>query len=310
MTSTASIRSRGAIAFAAALLMLMTACHAAGSGGPTALGDDAITVGSFDFPESVLLGELYAQVLERAGFQVIRQFDLGPRELVFPALQRGLLEVVPEYAGSALSFLGGGATADPALTHQRLADAVRSRGLSVFEGAPAMDRNGFVVTVATAARWNLTSLGDLSPHAAEMVFAGPPECADRPLCLEGLENTYGLHFSNVLSLDTGGPLTVSALTSGTADVGLLFTSDPLLNGGQLVLLRDERALEPAENVTPIVSDEAIRRFGPGVSAALDALSIRLSTDELRNMNGSVDGGASPADVARAWLDSNVPISTG
>jgi osmoprotectant transport system substrate-binding protein len=305
----ASVRRR-AIALVAALIVLTASCHAGGAGGPATVDDEAITVGSFNFPESVLLGELYAQVLERAGFHVIRQFDLGPRELVLPALQRGLLEVVPEYAGSALSFVGGSPTADPELTHERLTEAMRARGLSVLDGAPAMDRNGFAVTLATAARFNLTSLGGLTPHAAEMVFAGPPECAERPLCLEGLETTYDLHFADVLSLDTGGPLTVSALNAGTADVGLLFTSDPILNGGQLVLLRDDRGLEPAENVTPIVRDEVLQRFGPGVGAALNTLSGQLSTGELRSLNGSLESGATPSDVARAWIDSNVPAAAG
>jgi osmoprotectant transport system substrate-binding protein len=301
---------RFAITLLAALVVVSAACHSGGSGVQTALDDDAITVGSFDFPESVLLGELYAQMLERAGFSVVRQFNLGPRELVLPALQRGLLEVVPEYAGSALSFVGGGATADAGLTHQRLEDAMRTRGLSVLDPAPAMDRNGFAVTLATAARLGLTSLGDLSTHAADMVFAGPPECAQRPLCLQGLENTYDLHFADVISLDTGGPLTVSALTAGTADIGLVFTSDPILNGGQLVLLHDDRGLEPAENVTPVVAEGALGRFGPGLSTALNRLSGQLSTAELRNMNGSLAIGETPSDVARAWIESNLPATTG
>jgi len=293
-----------------AVLLLATSCHSAGSRSTSALDDDAITVGSFDFPESVLLAELYAQTLERAGYPVVREFDLGPRELVFPSLQRGLLEVIPEYAGSALSFVGGDASADPGITHDRLSQALGARGLTVLDGAPAMDRNGFAVTLATAAGLNLTSLRDLSAHAGQMVFAGPPECAQRPLCLQGLTTMYGLHFSDVLSLDTGGPLTVSALTAGTADVGLLFTSDPILNGGQLVLLRDDLGLEPAENVTPVVNAEVLQRFGAGVSTALDALSAKLSTDELRDMNGSVESGTPPADVARVWIESNLPPATG
>jgi osmoprotectant transport system substrate-binding protein len=272
--------------------------------------DDAITVGSFDFPESVLLGELYAQTLEGAGFRVVRQFDLGPRELVFPALQRGLLEVVPEYAGSALTFVGGTAVSDPAVTHARLLDAMASRGLAVLDLAPAQDRNGFAVTVATAARLNATSLDDLRPHAPTLAFAGPPECAQRDLCLKGLEDTYGLRFGDVLTVDTGGPLTVAALNAGTADVGLLFTSDPVLNGGPFVLLRDDRGLEPAENVTPVMHDEVARRFGPAAGQLLDRLSARLTTGALRDMNGSVESGLTPAEVARAWLASNLALPAG
>lgn len=292
-----------------AVALIAASCRA-GAAPAGALDDDAITIGSFDFPESVLLGELYAQVLEGAGFRVIRQFDLGPRELVLPSLERGLLEVVPEYAGSSLSFVGGTAVADPAVTHQRLSEAMASRGLSVLAAAPAMDRNGFAITLATASRLNATSLSDLASHASGLVFAGPPECAQRELCLKGLKDTYGLQFKDVLTLDTGGSLTVSALNAGTADVGLLFTSDPILKGGQLVLLRDDRGLEPAENVTPIVQNEVEQRFGPNAGQALDRLSALLTTDALRGMNASVETGRSPAEVASSWLASNLPSPAG
>ncbi len=142
------------------------------------------------------------------------------------------------------------------------------------------------------------------------MFAGPPECAQRELCLKGLKDTYGLQFKDVLTLDTGGSLTVSALNAGTADVGLLFTSDPILNGGQLVLLRDDRGLEPAENVTPIVQNEVEQRFGPNAGQALDRLSALLTTDALRGMNASVETGRSPAEVASSWLASNLPSPAG
>src|SRR5882672_9654008 len=107
------------------------------------LSDDAITVGSFNFPESEVLAEIYAQVLEARGFRVERQLDVGPRELLIPALQRGLVELVPEYAGSLLGFFGGTASSDAATTHQRLAVALAARGLAALGAAPAEDRNAF-----------------------------------------------------------------------------------------------------------------------------------------------------------------------
>src|SRR5213592_1828829 len=121
-------------AWAIALAALGVACTATPpSGGGSALVDDAITVGSFDFPESEVLAELYAQALERAGFEVVRSFDVGPRELLMPALQRGLVEVVPEYEGSALEFLGGRPTADGAEEHHALLGALASRGLTALQ---------------------------------------------------------------------------------------------------------------------------------------------------------------------------------
>src|SRR5262249_53700570 len=132
---------------------LLTACGGLPGGAPaSALGDNAITIGSFDFPESELLAELYAQALERAGTRVIRAFDVGPRERVVPALQRGLLEVVPEYEGSMLGFLGGTASRDAAATHEALIAALASRGLTALDAAPAEDRNVFVMMAATAER--------------------------------------------------------------------------------------------------------------------------------------------------------------
>ena len=96
-----------------------------------------------------------------------------------------------------------------------------------------------------------------------MTFGGPAECAERPLCLRGLEDVYGIRFEEFVALDAGGPLTAQALNDGTIDVGLLFSSDPTLRAGTLVDLRDDRDLQPAENVTPVVSQAALETFGPG-----------------------------------------------
>lgn len=282
--------------------LVAVACRSGSVVDTSALDDRAITVASFDFPESVLLAEVYAQALEAAGFTVDRSFNLGTRELVLPALQRGLVEVVPEYAGSALEFVGGHPDADPRTTHRRLVRAMGSRGIRVLDAAPAMDQNGFAVTTDLASLLGLRTLSDLTPHASDMVLAGPPECQQRPLCLPGLRDVYGLRFSRFVPLDAGGAITVAALRNGTADVGLLFTSDPTFRGNGFVLLKDDRGLEPAENVTPMINEEALTRFGNGVAAALDGVSSRLTLDALRSMNRSVATGASPAVVARAWLN--------
>jgi osmoprotectant transport system substrate-binding protein len=293
------------LALALALILSGPACGPDIPSPTSTLDDDAITVASFEFPESVVLGEIYAQALEAEGFNVKRQLGIGPRELVEPSLERGLVELVPEYAGSALDFLAGGedlATSDEELTHARLVDAFSERGVDVLTPAPAQNQNGFAVTRATAERHGLEAISDLMAIDEDFAFGGPPECAERPLCLEGLESMYGLEFDRFVTLDAGGPLTVSALRTGTVDVALLFTTDAAIQENDFVLLEDDRGLQPAENVTPVVRDEVIERHGDRFVGVVDAVSRLITTAELRALNASVAlEGESPERVAAAWL---------
>lgn len=270
-------------------------------GETTAIGDDAITVASFDFPESRVLAEIYAQALEGRGFRVERALSVGPRELVEPALQRGLVELVPEYAGSALTFIGGSAASDQEITHQLLVDALGNRGLTALSPAPAQDRNAFAMLASTAQELGVRTISDLAPHSHNIVFGGPPECEQRDLCLRGLTQVYGLRFKEFVPLDVGGSLTLQALLGGTIGVGLLFTSDPAIDGVDLVELVDDRNLQPAENVTPVVPRSTLERFGPGFADVVNAVSALLRTSDLRRMNASLAAGRSPFAVARAWL---------
>ncbi|HEY7667930.1 MAG TPA: ABC transporter substrate-binding protein [Actinomycetota bacterium] len=286
-------------------IVLAAGCARSGSAPPaSALGDGAVTIGSFDFPESALLGELYAQALEGHGIRVVRRFALGPRELVLPALQRGLIELVPEYVGSALAYLGGSPSAEATPTLLRLRGVLADRGLSALAPALAQDQNGFVVTADTASRLDLHALTDLIPHADELTLGGPAECPTRRLCLRGLEEVYGLRFGGFLALDAGGPLTLEGLLSGAIDVGLLFTTDGTIERRGFVLLADDRHLQPAENVTPVVRTDALERFGPELGEALDAIAAVLDTQTLRGLNAAVDAGAPMAEVARTWLDAH------
>jgi glycine betaine/choline ABC-type transport system substrate-binding protein len=170
----------GSIAATCAVLAFATACGASPSTVRTSvLGDDAISVASFNFPESTVLAEIYAQALEGAGVRIDRQLALGPRELVEPALQRGLVELVPEYAGSALAFttLGGAPGAgDQEDTNRALAEALAPRGIMALEPARAEDQNGFAVTRATAERYGLRTISDLTSVASALTFGGPVEC--------------------------------------------------------------------------------------------------------------------------------------
>jgi osmoprotectant transport system substrate-binding protein len=271
---------------------------------PSILGDDAITVASFDFAESRMLAEIYAQALEAAGYEVDRALDLGPRELVAPALVGGLVEFVPEYAGSALRFIRQGAATsseDAERTRDLLAQALADDPVVVLEPSPAESSNAFVVTRETAEGAGLRTISDLREIAGELTFGGPPECSTRELCLVGLEDLYGVSFGNVVALDTGGPMTRQALRDGGVDVALLFSSDPSLIERDFVELVDDLGLQPAENITPIVRSEVTERWGDDLVETIDGVSARLTEVELRVLNGLVDDGVDVASVARGWL---------
>lgn len=268
--------------------------------------DGSITVASFNFAESALLGEVYALALDDAGFPVDRQLRLGAREIVQPALQQGMVDLVPEYAGSALSFLAPEA---PAVTDIRSARAVLElayapHGVEVLEPAAAENQNGFVVRRETAASLGLRTLSDLAPVAGELTFGGPPECPARQLCLGGLHDVYGIEFGQVQGLDSGGPLTLAALYGGRVDVALVFTSSGALAAGDLVLLEDDRDLQPAENIVPMLRRAVVERHGEEVRRVIDAVTERLHPDALVDLNRRLDRGEAPADVAAGWLASN------
>ena len=270
-------------------------------------GDHAITIGSFNFPESVVLAEIYAQAVETSGFRVHRALDLGPRELVEPALERGLVEFVPEYLGSALTFLDRGSdqAAPRDITRRRLSDAFRGRGVDVLDSSEAQDANALAVTATTSSRYNLRTISDLRPVAGQLVLGGPSECPSRPQCLLGLRSTYGLTFKRFIPLDAGGPLTVEELASGQIDVAVLFSTDGSIPARGFMVLDDDRQLQPPENVTPIVRREVVVRYGQRFTDVVNAVSAKLTTEALRDLNRQVSlGSASPATLARRWLQSN------
>jgi osmoprotectant transport system substrate-binding protein len=271
---------------------------------PPVRTDDAVVVTSFDFPESAILGELYAQALEGAGVPVRRELLLGPRELVSPALEQGLVDVVPEYLGTALAYLGGEQPqpADQAETEERLAEAFDELGVRLLEPAPAEDQNALVVTEGTALVYDLRRTSDLADVAAAFRFGGPPECPERTFCLKGLEEVYGLAFEEFVPLDSGGPLTVAALRGSDVDVGVLFSTDPQLVGSEFVELEDDRSLQPAENVVPAVREPVLARWGARLRDPLDRVSEALTTGQLRELNAQVVlEGETPRRAARDWL---------
>lgn len=290
---------------AISLLALTLVLGACGGGGGSAGRPDGVIVAAFGFSESHILAELYAQAMEARGIPVQRALDLASREVVEPALEQGVVDFVPEYSGTALEFLNraaGQATSDPEATYRLLSEAFAARGVTALTPAPAQDQNAVAVTRATAERLGLRTVSDLRPVAPALVFGAPPECPERRFCLAGLTAVYGLSFKEFRPLDAGGPLTVGALEGDEIDVGLLFTTSPAVATSDLVLLADDRGLQPAENVVPVVRTPVLERHGDALRRAADEVSRVLTTQELIGLNRRVDvEGAAPAEAAREWL---------
>ena len=268
-----------------------------------------ITVTSFDFPESETLAELYGQAMRQQGYPVAVVARLGPRDIVQPALEQGRVDLVLGYLGSALNFLYDKrvATADPQATYARLTQALTSRGISVLPYAKAQDRNGFVVTGDLARRRQLERISDLAPIARQLTFGGPPECPDRPLCLKGLQDVYGLQFARFEAMPSR-TTTADALATGEIDLGMLETTDGNLADRDLVQLADDRRLQPAENIAPMMRTEIAAVYGPRLVRVLNNLTDQLNTRDLIQMNQRVElEGAKPAAVAADWLG-NHPVN--
>jgi osmoprotectant transport system substrate-binding protein len=268
-------------------------------------GKGVIVVGvSGAFAENQIVAEMYAQVLERAGYTVERQLDLRSREVSQNALEAGYIDVKPEYLSSLLLFLdpNAEASADAADVARQTAQLLESRGLTLLTPSAAEDTNQFVANAETARRFQLTTMSSLAPVAGQLTLGGPPECPQRPFCLPGLHEVYGVLFDDFTPLDAGGPLTVDALRRNEVQIGLLFSTDPRIEQNGFVPLVDDRRLQDAENITPVIRSEMLN---DEVRTLLDAVSDRLSTEEMTDLVGHVViDGQDVATVATAFLTSN------
>jgi osmoprotectant transport system substrate-binding protein len=265
----------------------------------------SIVVGSYSFVESRVLGAVYTRLLDAHGFPATQIRNVAAREILEPALEQGKVDFVPEYQGATLRFVSLRGSLHPTSavkTHRLLAHALKPHGVGALAYSPGQDRNEFVVSRQTAHRYHLRTISDLGPVANRLIFGGPPECLARPFCLEGLRRVYGIHFRSFVPLDAGGPLSLAALEGKEVDVALLFTTDPAIVEHHLVVLKDDRHLQPADNIVPVVRRSVLARFGHGLSRVIDRTTRLLTKDTLRRLNRKVSvGGAAPADVAHSWL---------
>jgi osmoprotectant transport system substrate-binding protein len=292
---------RVAIPFIVAALVASACGNAGTSGG----AKPAISIGSTNFSEQLVLGELYSQILEANGYPVTRKFNLGNREAaVYPAILSGQIDMEADYLATLLALVDKTATGstDPKQTSATLQKALTPKNLTVLDYAPAVDQNGFVVTKATADKYKLAKLSDVAPVGNQLVLGGPPECPNREFCALGLKNKYGITFKDFKPLDTGGPITVQALVGGQIDVGLLFTTDATIAVRGFVLLEDDKQLQLSDNVAPVVRNDYLAKAGDGFKTLINSIAPKLTTAELTGMNKQVEvDKMDPKDVAKAWL---------
>lgn len=268
---------------------------AEGEGGP-------ITVGSANFAEQLILASMYAQVLENAGVEVEERPNLGNREILFPAIESGEIDLLPEYTGALATFVGGGEEPEDTSTEGLIAALEESlpEELVLLEASEAQDQDGSAVTQETADEYGLTTVSDLAEVCDQLIAGGPPEEETRRVGLPGLEEVYGCTFAEFRPLDAGGPLTTEALNSGQIDVGRVFTTQGVIEEYGWVVLEDDKGLVPAENIIPLIRSEVLT---DDVETVLNELSAAITTEDLIELNRRVEvDQEDPADVAQSFLE--------
>ena len=269
----------------------------------------SIIVGSANFPESQILGEIYAQALQAKGFDVSVKGNIGAREVYFPALVKGSITVFPEYTGSTLAYLSKNPSAsvpDAQKNYDNMTTELSKHDLVAFDMASAQDTDGIVVNKQTADQYHLSKLSQLAAVSSNLIMGGPPECPKRQACLKGLQDVYGVHFKEFKALDVAGPITVRDLKSNAVQVANLFTTQSAIAvNGFVLLAQDKAAIAGAENVVPIVSKKVADAYGADFKAAADAVSAKLTTAGLLALNKRVEVDKEDAKtVAADWLKQN------
>jgi glycine betaine/choline ABC-type transport system substrate-binding protein len=276
------------------------AASGCGTAQPAAAAGRPVVVGSANFPESELLGQIYADALRDRGIAVTTKLGVGPREVYYPQVCTGRLTIVPEYNGALLTTSVD--TGSPAVTTGKVDTALNAelpRSLAILEPSSAQDKDSVTVTRATAAKYHLTSIGDLRRLPGVPVIGGSWQFYNREQGYAGLRSRYGLTSLGFLPLDNSGPKTINALASGRVLAADVFTTSAAIKADHLVSLADPQNVCRAENIVPLVYRPGVNR---AMIAALNAVSARLTMADLLNMNVKIAQrpDSIPA-VAQDWL---------
>ena len=267
--------------------------------------DVKITVGSKNFTEEYILGEIYAQGLQAAGYDVSTKLNLGSETIAKKAIQDGQISGYPEYTSTALgSFFQVPANKIPSDAQQAYTQAkadLAKEGLVAYPPTPFADSNAVGTLTSTAQKLGLKTISDLKGKSQNMVLAGSPECRERIDCLAGLEKNYGLQFKSFKPVDIG--LRYTVLDKGDADLSILFTSDAqLANSNKYTILEDDKGLIPSGNVIFIASKKVADQAGPDFGATIQKVQGNLTLPVIQELNSRVDiDKQEPSKVAHEYL---------
>jgi glycine betaine/choline ABC-type transport system substrate-binding protein len=264
-----------------------------------------LTIGSKNFDEQFILGEIYAQALEAAGYTINKDLNLGSELIALRALRAGEIDAYPEYTSTALTSFFGFAPedvpGDPQQAFEESQDEFEAEGLVAFPPTPFSSANAVGTLTTTAEDLGLESISDLEGQSEDLVLAGSPECRQRIDCLAGLEQYYGLTFREFTPVDI--ELRYEVLDMDDADLSILFTTDgQLAESGDYTLLEDDMGVLPAGNVLFVASQDAVDEAGPDLQETVELVQEGLTLEVMQELNARVSlDRERPEDVAADYL---------
>jgi glycine betaine/choline ABC-type transport system substrate-binding protein len=255
-------------------------------------GKVSLTIGSKNFPESEITGEIYAQALEAAGYKVKTDLSLGSETVALKTLKAGQVSGYPEYTSTALESLFGlepeEVPSDAQGAYEKAKAEFEKEGLTAFPPTPFSSANAVGTLKKTAEELNLKTISDLNGKSEELSLYGSPECRQRSDCLAGLEKFYGLKFNSFHPVDIG--LRYTVLEKGQADLSILFTTDPQLSAeaDKFVILEDDKKVFPAGNVIFVTSQEVAKEAGPDYESTIVSVQKGLTLPVMQELNARVE----------------------
>ena len=263
-----------------------------------------ITVGSKNFTEQKVLGEVYAQAFRAAGYTVKTALNLGDEKTALAAVKSGQISGYPEYTGTALlSFLNVPAAklpSDPTAAYDQVKAGLAKQGIEAFPPTPFTSSNEVGLLKSEADKLGVTKILDLKSKASKLTLYGSPECRTRRDCLLGLEQVYGLKFKKFVPVDIDQRHEV--LTSGQADLSIVFTTDPQIKRNNEVLLEDDKGMFPPYNSTFLMKKATADAAGPDLATTIDVVNKNLTADVMQELNARVDvDKEKPEDAAAEYL---------
>jgi osmoprotectant transport system substrate-binding protein len=296
---------------AAMLALVLSACSSGGSGTsqPSAGSKPVVKIGSAGFYEAEVVGEIYAQALEAAGYTVERHLAIGERPAVHAALSAGDVNLIPEYLGGLAGQGLGLETlpSDPQQAVDNMQSALADKGWVIFDYSPGTDADGFAVRKETADQYGLATMTDLAAVADQLVWGVAQGCPTNPVCGPGLKTTYGIDLSQlqVETLSACSADIAGSLNDGTIDVAQVCTTQPEIASMNLVLMDDDKHLQPAQNMVPLATKALADAAPADFAATLNAIQAKLSTEALTELGVAINvNHEDVADVAAQFLQDN------